>query len=138
MVNFQKIIELVTINEIKTDMDLNVAAELLDNINKNTKEKVMPKPKKTKTLFNMPKYFYSTTSFIFTMGAIFFLIINKMSDKLDVVTIEQKAITEEVVLEQEEQSEWIISEQISEYELGMNTVEYFEDMMPRVIMKKYN
>ena len=33
---------------------------------------------------------------------------------------------------QEEQSEWLMPEQLSEYELGMNTVEYFEDMMPRV------
>ena len=30
------------------------------------------------------------------------------------------------------ESEWIYPDQISEYELGMNTVEYFEDMMPRV------
>ena len=30
------------------------------------------------------------------------------------------------------ESEWIDPDQISEYELGMNTVEYFEDMMPRV------
>ena len=33
MENFQKIIELATAHEIATDMDLNVAAELLDNIN---------------------------------------------------------------------------------------------------------
>ena len=28
--------------------------------------------------------------------------------------------------------DWLMSEQLSEYELGMNTVEYFEEMMPRV------
>ena len=48
MENFQKIIELATAHEISTDMDLNVAAELLDSIDEKMKEQVMTKPQKTK------------------------------------------------------------------------------------------
>ena len=45
MENFQKIIELATAHEISTDMDLNVAAELLDSIDEKMKERVMTKKK---------------------------------------------------------------------------------------------
>ena len=48
MENFQKIIELATAHEIATDMDLNVAAELLDSIDEKMKERVMTKTQKTK------------------------------------------------------------------------------------------
>ena len=132
MENFQKIIELATAHEITTDMDLNVAAELLDSIDEKMKEQVMTKTQKTKQSFNIPKYFYGTTSFIFTMGVIFFLIFNNTSElpKEKKVAKVYGYTDKEVV--QEEQSEWLLPEQLSEYELGMNTVEYFEDMMPRV------
>jgi hypothetical protein len=55
MENFQKIIELATAHEIATDMDLNVAAELLDSIDEKMKERVMTKTQKTKKSYNISK-----------------------------------------------------------------------------------
>jgi len=55
MKNFQKIIELATAHEIATDMDLNVAAELLDSIDEKMKERVMTKTQKTKKSYNISK-----------------------------------------------------------------------------------
>ena len=57
MENFQKIIELATAHEISTDMDLNVAAELLDSIDEKMKERVMTKTQKTKKSYNISKTF---------------------------------------------------------------------------------
>ena len=116
MENFQKIIELATAHEIATDMDLNVAAELLDSIDEKMKERVMTKTQKTKKSYNIPRKLLITTPFIFASALVLFL----LPDKTESIT------------EIEPRAEWVITEQISEYELGMNTVEYFEDMMPRV------
>ena len=132
MVNFHKIVELATAHEIATDMDLNVAAELLDSIDEKMKERVMTKTQKTKKSFNIPKYFYGTTSFIFTMGVIFFLIFNNTPELPNEKKVAKVYGYTDKEVVQEEQSEWLLPEQLSEYELGMNTVEYFEDMMPRV------
>jgi len=55
MVNFHKIVELATAHEISTDMDLNVAAELLDSIDEKMKERVMTKTQKTKKSYNISK-----------------------------------------------------------------------------------
>ena len=116
MENFQKIIELATAHEISTDMDLNVAAELLDSIDEKMKERVMTKTQKTKKSHNISKKLLITTPFIFASALALLLLPDKT----------------EPTVESEPRAEWVITEQISEYELGMNTVEYFEDMMPRV------
>ena len=116
MENFHKIVELATAHEIATDMDLNVAAELLDCIDEKMKERVMTKTQKTKKSYNISKKLLITTPFIFASVLALFLLQNKT----------------EPTVESEPRAEWVITEQISEYELGMNTVEYFEDMMPRV------
>ena len=50
MENFPKIVELATAYEIAYSMDLNVAAELLDHIDEQMKERVM-----TKKVYNIPK-----------------------------------------------------------------------------------
>ena len=55
MENFHKIVELATAHEIATDMDLNVAAELLDSIDEKMKERVMTKTQKTKKSYNISK-----------------------------------------------------------------------------------
>ena len=72
MENFQKIIELATAHEIATDMDLNVAAELLDSIDEKMKEKVMTKTQKTKTPFSISKKLLITTPFIFASALAYF------------------------------------------------------------------
>ena len=116
MENFPKIVELATAYEIAYSMDLNVAAELLDNIDEQMKERAMTKIQKTKKVYNIPKKLLITTPFIFASALALFLLPDKT----------------EPIIENESRAEWVITEQISEYELGMNTVEYFEDMMPRV------
>ena len=116
MENFPKIVELATAYEIAYSMDLNVAAELLDHIDEQMKERVMTKIQKTKKVYNIPKKLLITTPFIFASALALLLLPDKT----------------EPIIENESRAEWVITDQISEYELGMNTVEYFEDMMPRV------
>jgi predicted Zn-dependent protease len=131
-----KLIEVAVSDEIKTDMDLNTAAELLDNIDKQMKGSVMKKIQKPKKLHKIPSKLYTiavrTTPFIFMIGLICFISFNRTSELPEKKQIAKVYGYSEQEIIQEDQSEWLMSEQLSEYELGMNTVEYFEDMMPRV------
>ena len=131
-----KLIEIAVSNEIQTDMGLNTAAELLDNIDKRMKGSVMKKIQKPKKPRVFPRTLYilaaKATPFIFATGLICFLLLSRTPELLEKETIAKVYGYSDQEIGQEEQSEWLLPEQLSEYELGMNTVEYFEDMMPRI------
>jgi predicted Zn-dependent protease len=127
-----KLIEVAAANEIRTDMDLNSAAFFLDEIDKRMKGSVMKTIQKTKTPHRIPKKLYIATPFIFAAGVICFLTFNNTPELQEEKRIAKVYGYSDQEIVQEEQSEWLMPEQLSEYELGMNTVEYFEDMMPRV------
>ena len=123
-----KLIEVAVANEIRSDMDLNSAAFFLDEIDKKMKENLMKKKQEKKTPSKIKLGIFISAP-IACAAALMILINSEYLSENNVEIFDNITEVEQTI---DIETEWIIPEQLSEYELGMNTVEYFEDMMPRV------
>lgn len=115
---WKKIVEIEAIAEMHESMDLNEAAEMLDYFesDENPATETISIPQKRSNTFQYAIY---SMAAIFVVGFLSLLMFYPFAQ-------------EELIAEEEVTEEWILPPGLNEYDLGMNTVDYLEEMMPKI------